>query len=272
MRKFDTGLPSFFSSISLHRDLFARLAVREFQQKFRGSVLGVIWSVLTPLLTAGVFTFVFSAVFATRWGQQSASPFDFALLFMLGMAVHSIFAEVVSRSPTLMLSNTSYVTKVVFPLELLPVVALATALTNAGISFAVVIVLQFVLKGVVQPMTAFLPIVLAPYLVFMLAVSLILAAVGVYLRDLSHMIGLLVTVSLFLSPVFYPVEAVPEAFRVWMWLNPLTFIIEQARAVTFEGLWPQWQGLGLYLACSLMLLWFAYWLFQRLRVGFADVM
>lgn len=272
MKRFSTNLGSLLHAITMHRDLVVRLAAREFEQRFRGSALGLVWAVLTPLLTACVFTFVFSSVFAARWGQKSTGTFDFVILFMLGMAVHSIFAEVVSRSPTLMINNASYVTKVVFPLELLSVVGLATAVTNAAISIVIVLGLQLFLNGTVHPTSALLPVVLVPYLAFVLAVSLILAALGVYLRDLSHLVGLLVTITLFLSPVFYPIEAVPEAFRTWMWLNPLTFIIEQARAVTFLGVWPEWEGLAIYLACSMVLLWFAYWLFQRLRVGFADVL
>lgn len=272
MQRFSANPVSLVRSIASHRDLVVRLAQREFKQRYRGSFLGVFWAVLTPLVTAAMFTFVFSTVFAARWGKASTGPFDFAIIFMLGMAVHSIFAEIISRAPTMMLNNASFVTKVVFPLEVLPIVSLVGALTNAAIAMGIVVVLQLVLNGKIEPTLVFLPVVLAPYLVFLLALSLIFAAIGVYLRDLGQLVGMLVTASLFLSPVFYPVEAVPVAFRGWMWLNPLTFIIEQSRAVALAGQWPDFDGLAIYMTSALVLLALAYWMFQRLRIGFADVL
>lgn len=272
MHRFATNPMALVRSIVSHWDLVTRLVGRDYQMRFRGSSLGLFWAILTPLMTAGVFTFVFSSVFAARWDATVAGPFDFALIFMVGLAVHSIFSEVVARAPTLMLSNASYVTKVVFPLEILSLVTLLTALLTAGINIAIVVLLQLVLNWQISPMLICLPFVLMPYLIFVLAIGLLIAAVGVYLRDLSQGAGLLITITMFLSPIFYPVDAVPEQYRFWMWLNPLTFIMQEARAVTLFDRWPNFYGLGLYTACSLVLLWFAFWLFQRLRIGFADVL
>lgn len=272
MQRFETTPLSLLRSIASHTNLIGRLVVRDYQTRFRGSVLGLVWAIVTPLLTAGVYTFVFSAVFAARWGATVGGTFDFAVIFMLGLAIHTIFAEVVTRAPTLMLSNGSYVTKIVFPLELLPIITLISALVTAGISLAIVLVLQLVLNGRISPTLPFLPVVIAPYLIFVLALGLLLAAIGVYLRDISQLVGMLVTVTMFLSPIFYPVEAVPPRFRSWMWLNPLTFIIEQARGVALFGEWPDFAGLMAYTVCAAALLWMSYWLFQRLRVGFADVL
>lgn len=274
MRRHPAHLGHFLSVLLAHRELILRLAGREFTQRFRGSVLGPVWAVLTPLLTAAVFTFVFSSVFQARWSPVGASsgPFDFAILFLTGLAVHGIFAECVSRAPALLVANAGYVTKVVFPIEILPVVALLSALVTAGISLGIVLLGNLLLNGALHVTALALPLVLLPYFLFVTAISLALAACGVFLRDLSQVVTLLVTVSLFLTPIFYPIEAVPPAFRPLMWLNPLTFVVEQSRAVLIFGRWPDFGVLGLYGLAATAALAGAYWVFQRLRTGFADVL
>jgi lipopolysaccharide transport system permease protein len=266
-------LASFARSLLAHRQLIGRLAAREVTQRFQGSALGLAWVVLTPLLSAAIFTFVFSTVFQTRWpGAVSSGPFDFALVLLVGMAVHGIFAESVGRAPSLILGQSSYVTKVVFPIEVLPVVTVLSSLINAFITVAIVIVGQLLLKGVFNWTAIFFPVVLAPFLIFVVALVLFFSACGIFVRDMSQVVALLVTVSLFLTPIFYPLEAVPPAFRMVMRLNPLTSIVEQSRTVLIFGGLPNFVSLAIYTLCSLAVLAMAYWLFQRLRPGFADVL
>jgi len=272
MRRQPIALWSFLRSVLGNRELIFRLTRREITQRFQGSMLGVAWMVLTPLLTAAVFTFVFSVVFQTRWGGTQTGPFDFAILLLVGMAVHGIFAEAVGRAPTLILTQSSYVTKVIFPIEILPVVTALASLVNAVITVGIVILGQLLLKGVVHWTVIFWPLVIAPYLIFVMALVLFFAACGVFLRDLSQVVTLLVTSSLFLTPIFYPLDAVPGAFRVLMRLNPLTSIVEQSRTVIVFGGMPDFVSLGLYAICALISLALAFWLFQRLRPGFADVL
>jgi len=272
MRRQPVDLWSFFRSVVEHRELIFRLAGREVTQRFQGSVLGIAWMLLTPLLTAAVFTFVFSAVFQTRWGGTQTGPFDFAILLLVGMAVHGIFAEAVGRAPMLILSQASYVTKVIFPIEVLPLVAVLTALVNAFITVGIVLVGQLLLNGVLHWTALFWPFVIAPYLIFVVALAMFFAACGVFLRDLSQIVSLLVTVTLFLTPIFYPLNAVPGAFRTLMRLNPLTSIVEQSRTVIVFGGLPDFVSLALYTVCALIALALSFWLFQRLRPGFADVL
>ncbi|WP_421988765.1 ABC transporter permease [Roseococcus sp.] len=273
MRRQNPDLWSFFRSVVAHQELILRLAKREVSQRFQGSVLGIAWMLLTPLLTAAVFTFVFSAVFQTRWGGATPTgPFDFAILLLVGMAVHGIFAEAVGRAPTLILSQASYVTKVIFPIEILPVVAVATAIVNAVITVAIVVVGQLLLNGVVHWTALLWPLVIAPYLIFVVALVIFFSACGIFLRDLSQIVSLLITVTLFLTPIFYPLNAVPGAFRTLMRLNPLTSIVEQSRTVIVFGGLPDFFSLALYTVCSLTALALSFWLFQRLRPGFADVL
>ncbi len=274
MKSHPTSLGALFASLLAHRQLLWRLAGREFGARFRGSVLGLGWAFAVPLLTAAVYTFVFSAVFQARWGQQPASAghFDFALVLLAGLAVHAVFAECVGRAPTLVVGHASYVTKVVFPLEILPFVVLLNALANAAITLAIVLVGTLVLRGELHPTALWLPVVLAPFLLFAAALLFAVSAVGVFLRDIAPLTGLLITASLFLTPIFYPIEAVPAALRPVMWLNPLTLVVEQARAVLVFGHAPDLLALGLYAAAAAAALRAAFWAFQRLRPGFADVL
>jgi lipopolysaccharide transport system permease protein len=272
MRRHPASPGDFARSLIRHSGLILRLSAREFTQRFRGSMLGVAWAVLLPLFTATVYAFVFSQVFKARWPAAADGPFDFAIIFLSGMVVHTIFADSVARAPTLVVANASYVTKVVFPLEILPVVTVISALINACIAIVIVLSGNLILNGKIYLTVLSLPLVIAPYLLFVVALVFLFAAVGVYLRDLSQLVALLITVTLFLTPIFFPIEAVPERFRTLIWLNPLTFVVQQARDVTIFGRWPDFLGLSIYAAASLLALALAFWTFQRLRSGFADVL
>lgn len=267
-----SSLKHFFSSIKENRNLVSRLAKREFTQRFHGSFLGWIWVILTPLLTAIVFTFVFSAVFQSRWqpGIETGS-FDFALILLTGVGVHSAFAEMLSRAPNLIIGNSSYVTKVIFPIEILPVVILISALLNMFLALGIVILGNLVLNGKFPVTIIFFPFILVPYIFFLLSLNLFFATIGVFFRDISQLVALVITLSMFMTPIFYPVSAVPPAFQTAMFLNPLTFIVEQAREVLLFGRAPDFWGLAIYMIASLVALAASYWFFQRLRKGFADV-
>jgi lipopolysaccharide transport system permease protein len=268
-----TTIKGLVETLITKRDLVRQLASREFASRFRGSMLGSAWAIVTPLLLATVYTFVFNTVFKMRWtAAESQSNLDFAVYLLLGLAVHGIFVECLSRAPNLIVSNPSYVTKVVFPLEVLPFVLLVSALTNAGISIGVAILLNWLVSGSLHQTIVFIPLILIPYGLFVSAFVMIMAACGVYLRDLVQVVNVIIPVSLFLTPVFYPLTAIPPAIRNLMWLNPLTFAVEQIRSTAVEGLVPNLPGLLLYGAASLAALSVSFWLFQRLRKGFADVL
>lgn len=267
-----TSLRSLFASLLAHRDLCWRLTVREVTQRFKGSMLGLVWAFLTPLLTAAVFTLVFTGIFPQRWPGRSGSPLDFALILLVGMAVHGVLAEALSRAPQIVVGNASYVTKVVFPLEVLPLVTTLAALVNLCITLLIVFVGNLLVNGSLHWTAVFLPVVLLPYIVFVAAAVTFIAACGVFIRDIALVITPVVTLMMFLSPMFFPLEAVPQAWRFLLRMNPMTPIMEQSRTVLLFGGWPDFGSLALYLALSLVSLAFAHWVFQRLRRGFADVL
>jgi lipopolysaccharide transport system permease protein len=260
-------------SLIRNRELIVQLTRRELALRFRGSTLGMAWAVITPLLTALTYTFVLSVVFKSRWGGAANSgPFDYAIMLLTGLALYGIFAECIGRAPNLVVGNPNYVSRVIFPLEILPIVAVFSASVNAAISLAIALLANLCLKGGLHPTIVFLPLLFIPYILFLVSMNLVLAAFGVYLRDLSQLVSLVTTLTLFLTPIFYPISAVPAAFRRFMWINPLTFIVEEGRSVLILGQAPNFIGIALYTLLASIALIAGHWLFRRLRPGFADVL
>ncbi len=256
-----------------HRSLIRQMTWREVAARYRGSLMGVVWSLLLPILMLGVYTFVFGVVFQSRWGGEAqGGKGEFAVILFAGLIVHGLFAEVFNRAPGLVLGNSNYVKRVIFPLDILVWVALGSALFHAATALAVLLGLFFLLHGFLHWTILFLPLVLAPLLVLMLGMGWFLAALGVYARDIAQVTGVLTMVLLFLAPVLYPVDAVPQPYRTMLLLNPLTVIIEQAREVLIWGRPPDWFALGIYSLVATIAAAIGFWWFQRTRAGFADVM
>jgi lipopolysaccharide transport system permease protein len=260
-----------FASLWHNRELIAQLTRREVLSRYRGSILGLAWSFFNPLLMLVVYTFVFSIVFKARWGQGDESKADFAIVLFVGMIIHGLFAECVNRAPGLILANVNYVKKVVFPLEILPWVAAGSALFHSAVSATVLLAAQLVFQHALAWTIVFLPIVLVPLLFGTMGFAWFLSSIGVYVRDIGQTIGIFTTVLLFFSPVFYPVDALPENYRILLLLNPLTPVIGDARRVLIWGQAPDWAGLMIYASASFAVAWLGFWWFQRTRRGFADV-
>ena len=266
------SLQGMFRTLWVHRQLIARMSRREVIGRYRGSALGLVWSFLTPLFMLAIYTFVFSVVFKARWGTEEESRTQFAVVLFAGLIVHSIFAEVINRAPQLVLGNVNYVKKVVFPLEILPVIQLVTAFFHGLVSVVVLLVAKLVFTGSVPFTALFFPVVILPLLILILGLSWALASLGVFARDVGQTIVLITSVMLFMSPVFFPIQSLPDYLQPWMQLNPLTFIIEQVREVLVWGRQPQWFGLFVYGLFALAVSWLGFAWFQKTRKGFADVL
>lgn len=269
------SLSALAGSLIQHWPLLAQMTRRDVQARYRGSALGMLWSLLTPLLLLAVYTFVFAVVFNVRWGTDAPQMGDgtasFALMLFAGLIVHGFLNECLSRAPGLLLHHSNFVTRVVFPLEIFPWMLIGSALFHACMSLSVLLIATLLYKSAI-PLTALaLPLVWLPYIILTAGLCWILLSLGVYLRDIGQLIGLLMTVLLFISPVFYPLNAVPEGLRCFLYLNPLTLIIIETRSVLLLGAWPHWQGLGLYMGVALTVAWFGFAWFQKTRKGFADV-
>jgi len=271
--EYPSSLAAMWRSVYSNRSLVWQLTQREITGRYRGSVLGITWSFFQPLLMLAVYTFVFSVVLQTTWrGEVGGGKANFAIILFSGLIVHGFFAECVNRAPTLILSNVNLVKRVVFPLEILAVVMIAVTAFHLAVGLLILFGAMLVFGQDFYGTALYLPLVLSPLVLITLGITWLLAAVGVYLRDLGHVVVVVSMILLFLSPVFYPIAAVPERFRFLIYLNPLTFIIEQVRAVLIWGETPAWTGLAACGVCSLLLAWLGFYAFQWTRKGFSDVL
>jgi lipopolysaccharide transport system permease protein len=271
------SLQSMIRSIWTNRMLILQMSKRDVIGRYKGSLMGLLWSFLNPLLMLAVYTFFFSVVFKSRWGGLTSGTMEenkafFAIILFAGMIVHGLFSEVLNRAPNLILGNVNYVKKVIFPLEILPIINLVAALFHCAVSFIVLLIVVIVFNGFINWTTIFVPIIILPFGLLTLGMAWALTSLGVYARDVGQTIGIAMSVMLFLSPVFYPVTALPEEFRIWIQVNPLTFIIEQIREVVIWGRLPNWLGLIKYTAVSCIFAWLGFVWFQKTRKGFADVL
>lgn len=250
------------------------LTTREIAGRYRGSVLGLAWSLLTPLFMLAIYTFTFGTVFRSRWAgaSETASTGEFAIILFAGLIVFQLFAEVVTRAPSLIVGNANYVKKVIFPLEVLPVVALGTALFHAGVSLLVLFAFQLAARGAIPLTALWLPVVLAPFCLLILGLAWFLASLGTYYRDINQILGTLITAIMFLSPIFFPLSALPQWLQPWLIVNPVAFPVEQARRVLIFGTMPDIVGLAIYTVVAAVVAWAGFTWFQKTRKGFADVL
>lgn len=257
-----------------HLYLLAQLTRREILGRYKNSILGIAWAFLQPLVMILVYSFVFAVVFKARWGGagDAGGQAEFALTLFCGLIAFNLFAENVNRAPMLVVENPNYVKRVIFPIHLLPIGVLAASLIHAAISITMLLLWSQVMHPHWPTVLPLLPLVLLPLLLFSLAGAWFFAAAGVYLRDLHNAIGPLTQLLMFLSPVFYPLEAIPIQYRQWMQLNPLTPVLDNIRRVL---IWNQMPDIGQLLAYSLaaaVLAWGSYRWFRRAQKGFADVL
>lgn len=260
-----------FRVIWRHRELIIQLIKREVLERYRGSLFGLLWSFLHPLFMLLVYMFVFGVVFKIRWGVEHGDQVQFGVVLFAGLIVHALFAECLVRAPNLVLSNAHFVKKVVFPLEILAVVLLGSALFHLLVGFLILLLFNGVAHAQMPWTIVFVPFILAPLVLLSLGLSWFLASLGVFLRDISQIVGILATVLLFLCPIFYPLSAVPEPLQAWMYLNPLTLIVEEMRNAVIFAKVPDWGALAGYYLIALVSMMAGHWWFNRTRRAFADV-
>jgi lipopolysaccharide transport system permease protein len=272
MQKFPATPLSAVKSAVDNRYLVQQLTWREISGRYRGSFVGLLWSFVNPLLLLAMYTFVFGVVFNARWGLHRETTFDFSLILFTGLIVHQLLAECINRAPTLISGNPNYVKQVVFPLEVLPLVALGSALFHAVVSIGILLLIWLTTHGGLPLAAVAMPVILLPLCLFALGLGWFLSSASVYLRDIGQIVGFLTMGLLFLAPIFYPASNVPEPMRSLLILNPLTYVVETLRATLVRGELPAPGPLAAYFAISLVVFWLGYAWFQKTRSGFADVL
>ncbi|MCH2133831.1 MAG: ABC transporter permease [Phycisphaerales bacterium] len=264
-------------SLYRHRDLVLRLGRRDIEARYRGSALGLVWAIIQPLVLLGVYTFVFGVVFkmrATKLGLDEAAAAineaNFAMTLFAGLILYNLFSDCVGRAPNILRQNVTFVKKIVFPLEVLPWSTMIMAIFNAMVATVVFAVFYAFIEGVPPVTVLLVPVVVFPVIIMVLGLCWILMSVGLYLQDTQQIVGLILMIALFTCPIFYPLWMVPEAYRAWLYLNPLTAAIEMLREVLFAGVIPDpWTWL-IYLGGSIVVAWIGWMWFAVTRRGFAD--
>lgn len=263
---------SLLSDCWSNRQLIIQMIKREVLGRYKGSFFGIFWSLLNPILMLIVYTFVFSVVFKAKWGGETFGGVgEFALLIFVGMIVQNFFAEVINKSPALVLNNVNYVKKVIFPIQIIPVIAAGGALFHAIVSLTVFLLAMVVFNSGIGVNAFYAPLVFLPFIFLTIGFSWLLASLGVFLRDIGQTIGVITTILMFMSPVFYPISALPERLQFWILLNPLTFPIEQLREALIFNRTPDLFGLVGYTAVCALIMWLGYAWFQKTKKGFSDV-
>jgi lipopolysaccharide transport system permease protein len=273
MKEFNSSPVELYLSISRNKGLLLSLIKRDILGRYRGSMMGLLWSFLTPLFMLSIYTLVFGQIFKTRWpGAQTDSQGEFALTLFAGLIVFNFFAECVTKAPTIIWSNVNYVKKVVFPLELLPCVNVGVSVFHMLISLFVWVIVYCLFFGLPKATVIITPLVIIPLIMLTCGMVFILSSVGTYLRDIVQLVGVAVTAMMFLSPIFFPIAALPAIYQKFALINPLTFPIEQLRVLMISGLGVNWSMLLIYnlVALSVLIAGFAF--FQKTRRGFADVL
>jgi len=260
-----------FQSFIEHPSLLWEMTKRDVLGRYRGASFGLLWALLSPFLMLCVYTIAFGFVLKSKWPHAVDSKANFALILYVGLIVHGFFAECLVRSPQLVLGNPNFVKRVIFPLDVLPWSMILSATFHALVNMLVFVILHTITAGP-PPLTVILfPIVLLPLIVLAAGVAWFLASLGVYLRDVNQIMGVVAAALLFLSSAIVPLDALPERYHLLFRLNPLTFIIDQARNVALWGVAPDWAGLGIYAAISVVVMYLGCAWFRATRAGFADV-
>jgi len=260
------------SQLWRHRGLTTRLIEREVQQRYRGSVLGLLWTMVHPLLSLAVYTFVFTVIFQPRTATGTITRTEYVVRLFCGIVVYGLFAETAARAPGLIVSKPNFVKQVVFPLEILPVVSLGTALVSFGAGVLIVLIAAGVLLHSFSTTLWLLPVVLLPLLALALGMGWFLASLGVFLRDTQHVVRAAVQLLFFLTPIVWTVDLIGEHWRPLVNLNPLAVVVGASREVLIYGHYPHWGQWGMAMGVSLAILMAGYAWFAKTRKGFADVL
>jgi lipopolysaccharide transport system permease protein len=260
-----------YLALTRHFALVVRMARRDVAGRYRGSFAGLAWSFFNPLLVLVIYTFVFGVIFKSRWNAQTTNPFQYAVVLFAGLNINTLFSECANRATTLIIENTSFVKRVVFPLETLIWSTLGSGLFHLCVSTLVLLAISPLVMGHVPWTVVLFPVVVACFLPFVAGTVWLLASLGVYLRDLKQVVGIAAMAMMFLAPILYPMTLIPVPYREWLYLNPLTIIVEASQNVLIWGMPPTWGHLGVYVMVSGLFAWLAFAWFERTRKGFADV-
>ncbi len=261
-----------YSAFVKNQYLFLELVKKDIKAKYEGTIFGVLWSILYPLIMLAVYTFVFSEILGVKWGIDIDNNFSFALMLFCGLSLFNMFSEIISKSVNLVASNKNYVKKVLFPIEILPNVITFSALFNCIISYVILLIANLILTGNIYATSIQGIIIIVPFIFYCLGLSYLTSALAVYLKDLVNVIPVLLTIGMYVSPIFFSIDALPEEFRIVIYLNPMTYSIENMRNVILYGKNMDLIYFSISVITALLFYFVGEIIFKRARTGFADLL
>lgn len=265
---------TFVKSAIRHWDLLKQFTYRDIAGRYRGSQLGMAWTVINPLLMLTVYTLVFSQIFRARWGSsnENQGPLHFALNLFAGLIVFNLFSECAIRAPTLITSNPNYVKKIIFPLEILGAMVTGSALFHALTSTVILFIAKVIIDKTIPFTILLLPVIWAPFILGCIGMTWLLATAGVFMRDINQLMGSVVSMFMFLSPIFYPSSALPNGLQWMASINPLAQTIEQTREIIIAGITPNAISIIIQLAISIAWCEIALIILTRTKQEFGDLL
>jgi lipopolysaccharide transport system permease protein len=251
-------------------NLIISLTRREVASRYKGSMLGILWTVLTPVVMIAIFTFIFAGIFGAKFGANN-SHWDYALYLFCGLLPWNAYQEAIQTSSTLIVSRANLVKRVVFPLEVLPVAQVLSALANQMFATIALLLATLIIQREFHPTLVWLPVLLVPQVIATLGAAWLVASLGVFLRDMVQGVALFLMAWMYLTPIIYPELIVPEGYRRFINLNPFTPLVRSYRRIILEGAPPDWQGLLYFTIFAVVSFIIGYWWFAKTRKNFADV-
>lgn len=253
-----------------HAGLVRSLVRRELMSRYKGSLGGLAWSIVTPLVMIAIFTLIFSGIFQARFGS-GGGHLNFALYLFCGLLPWIAFSEGVQRSTAVLIENVNLIKRVVFPVEALPVTVVLAAVCQQMLGTAALLLAAVLIEGRLHITALLLPVLLVPQLLAALGLGWLMASLGVFLRDMTQFNQLFLQAWMYLTPIFYPEEMIPERFVWLVKFNPMAPLVRSYRRILLDGRMPDWKGLSVTLVFALVCFLFGYWWFERTKKAFVDV-
>lgn len=264
------SLGAVLRDLARNRELIRSMVIRDFVGRYRGSFIGLYWSIINPLVLMALYTIVFSVFLKVRFSTDD-SPIDFALYLLCGMLPWNAFAEGLTRSANVIRENANLVKRVVFPLEILPLNLALSATIHKVIGLVLLTALIAIINKRLYWTLLMVPLLLGIQLLFAVGMNWVMASLGVFLRDILQMIGLVLTAWMFLTPIFYPENVVPARLQIVLWLNPMARLVRYYRMVLLGGNLPDPVGLAALAIGAMLVFLFGYFWFSKTKSMFADV-
>ncbi len=254
-----------------HRDLIRSMVQRELSSRYKGSLMGIGWAIISPAVMIVIFTIIFSGIFGARFGN-TGGHLSFAVYLFCGLLPWIAFSEGVQRSTNAMIENINLVKRVVFPVEALPVNIALAAIVTQLLGTIVLLVAYLVLEQKFHFTIFWLPVLLLIQLVVTLGLGWLMASLGVFIRDMPQINQLALMAWMYLTPIFFPENLVPQNYQALIRWNPIAPLIRSYRNILLEGKMPDWSGLSFTFIFAVICFVFGYWWFQRTKKAFADVL